>query len=104
MALKFIAGQEVWDAMTAEKDQKVSKTDRGYNSRELIALQGEWANRGILGATIMETFHKGWSLRFDSGIQNFGIIDICPTREAIEYRAKAWVAVNPANRYVFEKV
>ena len=105
MELKFIAGEEVWNALQAEKIQKVSRNSDGYfSSRELIPLQGEWARRGVLGAQIVKTFHNGWSLRFDSGIQNFAIIDILPTREAIEYRAQAWVDCDPTNRYVFEKV
>lgn len=105
MELKFIAGQEVWDALQIEKKQKVSQNAEGYfNSRELIPLQSEWSSRGIVGAEIVESVRVGWTLRYDSGIRNWAIISAGMTREEVEYRAVQWCAVDPTKRYVFEKV
>ena len=104
MELKFIAGEETWNELQAEKVLKVSQNARGFNSRELIILQGEWSRRGILGAELVESSMRGWTLRYDSGIQNWSIIAAGLTREEVEYRAQQWVAVDPTNRYVFEKV
>ena len=104
MELKFIAGEETWNKLQAEKIMKVRKSERGYNSRELIILQGEWSSRGVLGAELVQSMHRNWTLRYDSGIQNWGIIAADMTKgEVIEY-AIAWVAMDPSHRYVYVKI
>lgn len=104
MALKFIAGEEVWNLLQAEKIQKVSQNAKGFNSRELIILQGEWSRRGIIGAELVESSMRGWTLRYDSGIQNWSIIAADMAKgEVIEYAIK-WVAMDPSHRYVYVKV
>jgi hypothetical protein len=99
MELKFIAGEETWNELQAEKVLKVSQNARGFNSRELIILQGEWSRRGILGAELVESSMRGWTLRYDSGIQNWSIIAADMTKgEVIEF------AMDPSHRYVYVKV
>ena len=105
MELKFIAGEEVWNQMQAEKKEKVQQNAEGYfNSRQLIILQGECSRRCIAGAQIVESSLRGWTLRYDSGIQNWAIIAADMTREQVEERAKAWVDADPTCRYAFEKI
>ena len=104
MELKFIAGEETWNELQAEKVLKVSQNARGFNSRELIILQGEWSRRGVLGAELVESSMRGWTLRYDSGIQNWSIIAADMTKgEVIDY-AMSWVAMDPTRRYVYVKI
>jgi len=102
--LKFIAGETLWNTLQAEKIQKVSQNAAGYFcSRELIQLQSDWSYRGIVGAELIESMH-GWTVRYDSGIQNWSLIAADMTKgEVIEY-AMSWVAMDPTRRYSYVRV
>jgi hypothetical protein len=103
--LKFIAGEDLWNDLQVEKIQKVSRNAAGYfNSRELIPLQSEWSRRGILGSELVESGTRGWTLRYDSGIQNWGLIGLDMTKtEVIEFAIK-WVSADPTRRYSYVRV
>lgn len=106
--MQFIAGQELWDNLQAEKRAKVpaGQYPGTFESTALCALQVAQAQRGILGVQLIESIY-GWSVRYDSGIQNFGIIagsrrgDLNGSFEAAAQFAKTWVAQDPAKRYAW---
>ena len=58
----------------------------------------------IVGVELVDS-NYGWSVRYNSGLQNFGIVAGCRngqldgTREAAEAFARDWVARDPARRY-----
>jgi hypothetical protein len=75
-----------------------------YDSETLCAHQREMASRGYLGAEIVETSH-GFSLRYDSGLQDWGlIVRGCPTLADAERAAHHWQAADPTRRYVTRTV
>lgn len=101
-----VAGLELVDAMEAEKKARVPQTGRGYESEALCRLQGEHSRRGILGVEIVCSIH-GHSIRYDSGIQGFGLLassrELGGTLEAAEAWAKRWVSQDPARRYAWKR-
>lgn len=75
-----------------------------FNDEALCALQRAEARRGILGVEIAESMY-GWSVRYNSGLQNFALLassrrgDLDGTYEAAEKFAIDWVAADPERRY-----
>ena len=103
----LIAGQELHAAMQAEKAAIVEQSVLGFNSEQLCALQRKQAGRGIVGACIVKSMY-GFSVRYDSGLQDFGIIKSArgssdPSLEAAIEFCKAWVAQAPASRYAWHR-
>lgn len=102
--LTVIAGAELLAQLQIEKDQKVAKSkfvEGCYASDSLVPWQQEISRRGILGAEIVKTIY-GYSLRYDSGLQNFGIITgRIGTLEQAENIAREWIAREPAKRYAW---
>lgn len=102
---EVIAGAEVVARLEAAKISQVPKTPRGYESEQLCALQQSQARAGYLGAELVESIY-GWSVRYNSGLQNFGIIfgsrrgNLDGTYEDAVAKAKAWQAQDPERRYV----
>jgi hypothetical protein len=99
-----VAGQMVVDAIRNERERVVrpSKTYPGLNDSEsLCDHQRSVAARGVIGAEIVATI-KGWSLRYDSGLQNWGLIrpGLATFDEALA-AAKAWTAADPTRRYAW---
>lgn len=102
----IVAGEALVDEMTAEQKRRVPHTGCGYASEDLCALQREQAGRGLLGAEIVTSIH-GHSVRYDSGLQNFGLLararDTGGTLEDAERWCREWVAQDPTRRYAWRR-
>lgn len=105
---KFIvvAGRELIAALDAEKKARCAHTGAGYNSDQLCTVQSEHAGRGILGAEVVCS-RRGHSVRYDSGLQEFGLLarsqELGGTLEAAEAWVCNWVAQDPARRYAWRR-
>lgn len=102
----IVAGEELVDAMTAEQKAKIPHTGLGYASEELCRLQSERSKRGILGAEIVRS-NYGHSVRYDSGLQDFGLLASSKSRQldgsledAVRW-AREWVSKDPTRRYAW---
>jgi hypothetical protein len=72
----IIAGQDVADRIAALKAKNVlpsRKRPGCFDSESLCAHQRHVSDAGYIEAQIVETLH-GYSLRYASGLQNFGLI------------------------------
>lgn len=108
MTMILIAGAELYEATRAEKLAMVSQTPAGFNSEQLCKLQERQAGRGLLGAQIVESIY-GFSVRYDSGLQEWGLLrpsrglpEDQRTLEAAEAWCRDWVARDPAHRYAWK--
>lgn len=105
----IVAGEALIDAMEAEQKAKVEHTGFGYNSEQLCTLQREQSGRGILGVEVIYFPGSGCSVRYDSGLQNFGLLAgsrsgyLDGSLESGEQWARAWVAQDPARRYAWRR-
>lgn len=103
-----VAGDVLIDAMTAETKARCEWTGYGYNSDQLCALQREHAQRRIEGAEIVQS-NYGCSVRYDSGLQNFGLLasakarQVDGTLEDAERLAREWVSKDPSRRYAWRR-
>jgi len=73
---EIVAGQAVVDAIRAERERTVtsSRTRAGcYDSESLVEHQQSLSRRGFIGAEIVRS-NYGCSVRYDSGLQNFGLL------------------------------
>jgi hypothetical protein len=98
-----IAGQAVRDEIAAHRAAmaRPSRYRPGtLDSESLCAHQREMANRGYRGAEIVQTI-RGWSLRYDSGLQDWGLIErgLTSWGEAVA-AAQRWQSQDPDRRYV----
>lgn len=104
----IVAGQELVETMRAEKRARVPNTGNGYASEPLCLLQREWSGRGYLGAEIVQS-NYGCSVRYDSGLQNFGLLassrakDVDGTLAGAVAWVEAWVAKDPTRRYAWRR-
>lgn len=104
--MTIVAGEKLVDKMTAETKARCTFTGFGYNSDQLCILQREQSARGIVGAEIVIS-NYGCSVRYDSGLQNFGLLASSRTKqldgsqEHAERWAKEWVAKDPTRRYAW---
>ena len=104
----IVAGDTVVDGMRMLRNARVQHNGTGYDSEQLCELQQTEASRGILGAEIVLS-NYGYSVRYDSGLQNWGIIAGCRsgeldgTIEAAETYARKWVAQAPSQRYAWRR-
>jgi hypothetical protein len=104
----IIAGEQLIDELSAETRARVHRNERGFASEDLTAVQESQAARGILGAVIENSMY-GYSVRFDSGLQNFGLIasskrkEVDGTLEDAERFAREWVALDPVHRYAWRR-
>jgi hypothetical protein len=104
----IVAGHALVDALTAETKARCTWTGFGYESEGLCALQREQAARGLLGAEIVVS-NYGHSVRYDSGLQNFGLLASARSRqldgslEAAVQWCETWVAQDPARRYAWRR-
>lgn len=101
----IVAGEVLVDAISTEQMAKCSKNASGYyNSQDLCAFQVEQFRKGIEGVEIVKSLY-GYSVRYDSGLQNFGLLassrngDIDGSLEAAVEWVKNWVARKPECRY-----
>jgi hypothetical protein len=104
----IIAGEPLVDRMSEETKRRCEYRGGGYASDQLCALQCEQAGRGILGVELVKSIY-GWSVRYDSGLQNFGLVARTKARggeldgslEAATAFATKWVASDPERRYAW---
>lgn len=105
---EVIAGDWVVKAMDKEIAMRVPHTGTGYHSDSLCIVQADFARRGYLGAEIVESIY-GSSVRYDSGLQNFGLLagkrigNIDGSYEAAVAWAQRWAAQDPSRRYVWKR-
>ncbi len=108
MTKTIIAGQDLYAALQAEKAARVAHSPAGFSSEPLCQWQREVSSRGVLGAELVDTIY-GWSVRYDSGLQNFGLLassrarQVAGTLESAEAWATNWVAQDPARRYAWKR-
>jgi hypothetical protein len=100
-----IVGQDLVDALEAEKLTRVKKNGPYFESESLSAWHCELSRRGITGATITPSMY-GYSLRYDCGTRDFAIIAgsrmgmLDGSYEDAERYAREWAAKDPSARYV----
>lgn len=104
-----VAGRDLLAAMESEADAVVADRYGYRDSEQLCALQTKWSRRGIIGVEIVES-NYGCSVRYDSGLQNFGLVassrhgELDGSIEDAERFAREWVAASPSNRYAWKRV
>lgn len=107
----IIFGQALVEQLRAEKAAAVSpgRSPGTWDSSTLCRWQESVARRGVLGAELVQTAY-GVSVRYDSGLQNFGLLassragQVDGSREAAVAFAEKWVAADPQRRYAWERV
>ena len=103
---QIIAGQDLYATLQAEREARVAKVGNLYKGEPLCRLQEQQAGRGVLGAELVLSRY-GWSVRYDSGLQNWGLLAssrsgmLDGTLEAAVAWATAWVAQDPQRRYAW---
>ena len=106
--MTIVAGEELINAMEAEQRAIVPETGHGFASEQFCELQRKRAKRGLLGAEIVKSLY-GYSVRYDSGLQEWGLLASSKSRqldgsfEAAAEWAKAWVAQDPERRYAWAR-
>lgn len=104
----IVCGEPLVDELTAEQERRVPRGCGGFKSEELCQLQRERSGRGLLGVELVKS-NYGWSVRYDSGLQNFGLLagarsgTLDGTLECAERYAIAWVAQDPTRRYAWRR-
>lgn len=106
--MTIVAGEALVDAMTAETKARCEFTGYGYKSEQLCMLQRDQAARGVLGAEVVDS-NYGCSVRYDSGLQNFGLLASSRSKQLdgtladAERFARDWVAQDPTRRYAWRR-
>lgn len=103
-----VAGEDIANQVREARKVSVAKSTKYSNcfdSESLVKFQVAINSKGYVEAEIVES-NYGYSLRYASGLQNFGLIASSRSRElngtiedAIRF-AKEWVSRDPAHRYV----
>lgn len=99
---QIVAGEAVVNTMRAGRES-VTKNSMGYlDSEELCEIQRQESRRGYIGVEIIKS-SMGTSVRYDSGLNDFGLVassrSLGGTYEAAEAFVKQWVEVDPTRRY-----
>lgn len=108
MAMIFIAGQELYEAMQAERAKAIEASGVPYGhgrSEVLCRVQERQAGRGLTGIHIVRSMY-GYSVRYDSGLQNFALLRPARSSSDPSFAAaldfcRRWVAEAPAHRYAW---
>lgn len=100
---EIVAGHDVVATLDTLRAKMVATSGPYLESESLCAYQREMAGRGFLGAEIVQSLY-GYSLRYDSGLQNWGLIATARSlggtlEDAVTY-AQKWQAADPLRRYV----
>jgi hypothetical protein len=80
-----------------------------FDSQTLVAFQIRMSGLGYIEAEIVESSY-GYSVRYASGLQNFGLIfssrnrEVDGTLEGAIAAAQKWQAQAPSHRYVSRRV
>lgn len=108
MARVFIAGESVFNAAQAEREAVMAKCEVPFGhgrSEVLCRVQSQQAARGLTGAHIVRSMY-GFSVRYDSGLQNFALLRAArgssdPSLAAAIRFCADWVAQSPQHRYAY---
>ncbi len=103
-------GKEITDFIRREKERlvphsKIPGMENCFQSEPLCDFQRDISKMGFIGATFCKSIY-GWSLRYDSGLQDFGLIysarckEVDGTYEDCLRMAHKWQAEDPEHRYV----
>jgi hypothetical protein len=102
----IVAGHDLVDALEAKQKATCRWTGQGYDSNDISEMQRDESSRGIRGVELVKAI-KGWSVRYDSGLQNFGLLarsqELGGTLEAAEQYARNWVAQDASRRYAWRR-
>jgi len=96
--IKLAGDTEQWDKEMAD----VPKNGEYYQSDPLCKLQVSQSARGFRAAHLVLSV-RGWTVRYASGIQNFGILrlsDSFDPASALEWATK-WVNRDPKSRELY---
>lgn len=104
----FIAGQELYEAMQAERAAIIEASGVPYGqgrSEVLCRVQQQQAGRGLVGAQIVRSIY-GYSVRYDSGLQDWGLLHRAASSRDPSFAAaldfcRQWAAQDPAHRYAY---
>lgn len=106
MTRRIVINQPLADQLAAEKIAAVPQRYAGvFESEPLCAWQRKVAARGIVEAELVRS-NYGWSVRYASGLQGFGLIasarakQVDGTYEGALAFAKGWAAADPTRRFV----
>lgn len=103
--MKILAGEELYNQIQEAKRAQVRHTGAGYDSEQLCKFQEKMA-RFVLGAQVVKSIY-GYSVRYDSGLQNWGLIasaksgSLDGSLEAAIKFVEDWVALSPSSRYAW---
>lgn len=98
-----IAGEAVVERIRAAR-ASLPRTGNGVASGSLCAQQEREARAGVVGVELVRS-NYGWSVRYDSGLQDFGLVasarakQVDGTFDSAAAFAVAWVAQDPDRRY-----
>lgn len=100
---KVVAGHDVVARVRAAHET-IHDTGCGLDSEALCARQRSDAAAGLLGVEIVKSIY-GHGVRYDSGLQNFGIVarsqELGGTMDAAIAFCHKWVARDPVHRYAW---
>lgn len=110
MTMIFIAGQEIYEAVAAERRTAVEASGIAWGagqSEVLCRVQSQQAGRGLTGIHIVRSIY-GYSVRYDSGLQNFALLRAArgssnPSFAAALKFCQDWAAQSPTNRYAWHQ-
>lgn len=111
--MKIVAGQQVHAALQAEKERTVPHSKKPgmgqyFESEPLCRWQSECYRRGVLGVEIVRSIY-GYSVRYDSGLANFGLLassrhgELDGTFEDAVRYATEWCNEDQAHRYAWTR-
>lgn len=101
----IFAGEDVARFVYEDAQRRATPGNRPgtLESESLVRIQRERAQLGFLGARLHATIH-GWSVRYDSGLQDFGILHRATGYEAAIAWGQDWVMRDPSRRYFYASV
>lgn len=105
--MTIVAGEDLVDCLSEEIKSGVLMTGSGrYESESLVRVQEQQERHGILGAQVVKSIY-GWSVRYDSGLKNFGVLagsrmgNISGSLNSAINFARSWVSEDPVHRYAW---
>ena len=111
--MHVVVGQQVHEALQAEKERVVPHStypgrEHCFKSEPLCAWQSECYRRGVRGVELVKSIY-GFSVRYDSGLDNFGLLagsrdgQLDGSFEDAVRFATEWVNDDPAHRYAWTR-
>lgn len=106
--MRIVAGEALVDQISAEQTARVPRNAYGFESEALCDLQRQQSARGILGCEVIQSSY-GCSVRYDSGLQDFGLLagsrsgPLDGSLADAERWAAEWVSKDPQRRYAWTR-